>query len=318
MIRPDTVVLAHSAYRIGAEWARRCPDRPAQVVTDLDALREVLPDATVLCVSGLWRNEHLAVAPKLRFIQSISAGTDQFDRAALSARGVRLASAQGGNERAVAEHAMGMLLALARQLPQAVQAQAARRWRPLIADPSAREDELSGKTMLIVGYGRIGARLGRLAQAFDMHVIGVRRSPRREGETADEIVPLTALQDRLPEADVVALTCPLTPETAGLIDARALAAMKPGALLVNVARGKVVDEGALLDALDGGRIGGAALDCFSAEPLQPDSGFWTRPNVLVTPHSAGETRRYEAAVVDILLDNLGRLERGEMLRNAIV
>jgi D-2-hydroxyacid dehydrogenase (NADP+) len=127
------------------------------------------------------------------------------------------------------------------------------------------------------------------------------------------------LHEVMAQADIVALTCPLTPETEGLIGAQALAAMKPSAYLINVARGKVVDEAALLASLNAGGIAGAGLDCFHDEPLPADSPFWNLPQVIVTPHSAGETRAYETNVVDMLMDNLGRLARGEtVLRNQIV
>ena len=152
-----------------------------------------------------------------------------------------------------------------------------------------------------------------------MRVIGVRRTARPAPEAADEVVAQADLARALAEADVVALTCPLTPETEGLIGAAALAAVKPGALLINVARGKVVDEAALLASLADGRVRAAALDCFHEEPLPPESAFWAQPNVLITPHAAGETTRYEENVVDILVDNLERLLRGETaLRNQVV
>ena len=133
----------------------------------------------MLVVSGLWRNELIASAPRLRFIQSVSAGTDQYDKAALAAAGIRLASAQGVNERAVAEHAMALILALTRQLHLARDNQSAKHWRPMIGERARREDELGGKTLVIVGLGRIGQRLARLARAFDLRVIGVRRQPGR-------------------------------------------------------------------------------------------------------------------------------------------
>jgi D-2-hydroxyacid dehydrogenase (NADP+) len=206
---------------------------------------------------------------------------------------------------------MALVLALTRHLHHARDNQARRLWRPMISDRRVREDELGGKTMAVVGFGRIGARLGRLAKAFDMRVIGVRRDARPQPDAADDVLPQERLGEALAQADVVALTCPLTPETTGLIDAAAFAAMKPGALLINVARGKVVDEAALLAALGDGRLAGAGLDCFHEEPLPADSPFWAIPDVLVTPHSAGETRRYEENLVDILLENLERLRRGE-------
>jgi phosphoglycerate dehydrogenase-like enzyme len=255
----------------------------------------------------------------LRFVQSISAGTDQYDRDALAARGIRLASAAGVNARAVAEHAMGLILALARRLPEARDNQAARVWRGMIGDLAQREDELGGKTLLIVGLGRIGGRLAQLAKAFDMRVVGFRRDPASGAGAADSVHGLAALAAHLPDADVVALTCPLTPETRNVIDAAALALLRPGATLVNVARGPCVDQAALIDALRENRLAGAALDCTDPEPPPPDSPLWTLPNLFQTPHTGGETRRYEANVIAILLENLDRLWRGEtMLRNQVV
>jgi D-2-hydroxyacid dehydrogenase (NADP+) len=312
-----TICFAHPAYRLAGAYEPG-PGERVLTATNADELVAALPETDVLVVSGLWRNEYLERAPRLRFVQSVSAGTDQFARDAFQARGVRLASAQGVNERAVSEHAMALMLGLTRHLPQAVENKAARHWRGMIADPSQRQDELAGKTLLIVGLGRIGARLARLASAFEMEVVGVRRSPVREGDAVAEIVPPDGLIRALEQADVVALTCPLTPETERLIRAEHFAAMKPSALLVNVARGKVVDEPALIDALQSGRIAGAGLDCTVEEPLPAGSPLWSLPNVLITPHTAGETRRYEANVVELLRDNLGRLDRGEALRNAIV
>ena len=181
----------------------------------------------------------------------------------------------------------------------------------MTGDLSKREDELGGKTLAIVGLGRIGSRLATLAKAFDLHVIGVRQDPSRGAGVADTVVGEDGLRDALAQADFVALTCPLTPRTTNLIDAKALAAMKPSAFLVNVARGKVVDEPALVEALGQKRIAGAALDCAWEEPLPATSALWAVPNVLITPHTAGETRRYEDNVIDLLLENLERMWRGE-------
>ena len=313
-----TIAFAHAAYQLGDEFARRnAPGRHVEVRT-FETLREHLAEADVLVVSGLWRNELLEVAPRLRFIQSIGAGTDQFPRELLRERGIRLASAQGVNERAVSEHAMALILALARQLHLARDNQRASAWRGMIADPHKREEELGGKTLVIVGLGRIGTRLARLAWAFDLRVVGVKRSP-GAGPEVDAVVHPDRLAEVLPQADFVALTCPLTPETEGLMGAAALAAMKPSAYLINVARGRVVDEPALIETLGERRIAGAGLDTFYDEPLPPSSPLWAMEHVLITPHSAGETRRYEANVVDILAENLERLRRGDAeLKNQIV
>jgi phosphoglycerate dehydrogenase-like enzyme len=313
-----TIGFAHAAYQLQAEFLTR--GRPAKSfeARSLDELKARAAEADVLVLSGLWRNELIAVSPRLRFIQSVSAGTDQYDKAALAKAGIRLASAQGANERAVAEHAMALILSLTRQVHLARDNQTARHWRPMIGDRSAREDELGGKTLVIVGLGRIGQRLAKLASAFDLRIVGVRRQP---GPVAgiDEIVHPNALHQALVHADIVALTCPLTPETEGLINAAALAAMKPTAQLVNVARGKVVDEPALIAALKENRIAGAGLDVTVEEPLPAASPLWTMPQVIITPHSAGETRAYETNVVDLLVENLDRLARGETeLRNGIV
>jgi phosphoglycerate dehydrogenase-like enzyme len=223
------------------------------------------------------------------------------------------------NARAVAEHAMSLILAMTRKLPEARDNQARHSWRGMISDISQREDELGGKTLVIAGMGRIGSRLATLAKAFDMRVIGVRHDPSKGAGAADEVVGAAGLVDVLPQADFVVLTCPLTPETENLIDAKALAAMKPSAYLVNVARGKVVNEPALVEALEQKRIAGAALDCVRDEPLPATSPLWGAANALITPHTAGETRRYEDNVIDLLLENLERLWRGEVvLKNEFV
>lgn len=313
------ICFAHVAYRMGERFALRNTGLRSFEVRSLDELQARIGEADVLLVSGLWRNDLIAKAPKLAFIQSISAGLDQYSPEALSAAGIRLASAQGANERAVAEHAIALILAMTRQIPQARDNQIARRWRGMISDIASREDELGGKTLVIVGMGRIGSRLATLAKAFDMRVIGTKRDPSRGQGAADAVVASDEMLGVLPEADFVALTCPLTPQTEKLIDARALAAMKPSAYLINVARGSIIDEPALVDALENGGIAGAAVDCVWEEPLPETSSLWDANNILITAHTAGETRRYEDNVIDLLLENLDRLWRGEAaLKNGIV
>jgi len=313
------ICFAHPAYRLQERFVLRGTGIGSFEARTMDELKAGIGQAHVLCVSGFWRNELVPHAARLGFIQSISAGTDQYSREALAAAGIRAASAQGVNERAVAEHAIGLMLAVARKLPLSFANQAEHRWRGLIPEIAQREDELGGKTLVIVGMGRIGSRLALLARAFDMRVIGVKRDPSRGAAAADAVVPQSQLLEVLPQADFVALTCPLNPTTQGLIDARAFAAMKPTACLVNVARGRVVDEPALVEAMRSGAIAAAALDCAWEEPLPPGSPLWELPGVIVTPHSAGETQRYEDNVIDLLLENLQRLWRGEPeLKNGFV
>jgi len=313
-----TVCFAHVAYRMKERFALRNTGISSIEVRTREELDARIAEADVLLCSGLWRNDLISRAPKLRFVQSISAGVDQYDKAALATAGIRLASAQGVNARAVSEHAMALILALARRLPEARDNQAKRVWRGMLGDLSQREDELGGKTLLIVGLGRIGNRLAQLAKAFDMRVLATRRDPAAGGD-ADEVHAMGALTSLLPQADVVALTCPLTPETERLINAETLALLRPSAALVNVARGRCVDEPALIVALNAGRLTAAALDTTVEEPLAQGSPLWAMPNVFVTPHTAGETRHYEDNVLDLLIGNLDRLWRGETaLSNQIV
>jgi phosphoglycerate dehydrogenase-like enzyme len=314
-----TICFAHVAYPLAQIFEQRATGLRHFQVWNRDDLNAAIGEADVLVISGFWRNELLDRAANLRFIQSIGAGYDQFNLDALRARGIRLASAKGVNRNAVSEHAMAMILSLARQLHTGRDHQAAHHWRGMISDLSRREDELGGKTLLIVGLGGIGSRLAALAKAFDMRVIATKRNPVTVATVADEVHPPDKFKELLPHADFVALTCPLTPETAKLVDGDALGRMKSSAYLVNVARGGCVDEPALLAALQNGAIAGAAIDHFWEEPLPADSPFWDLGNVLITPHTAGETRRYEENLLDILLENLDRLGRGEtQLVNQVV
>jgi phosphoglycerate dehydrogenase-like enzyme len=322
MFPPDdqlAICFAHVAYRLHERFSALATGISSFAVRDPETLEERIGEADVLVISGLWQNGLLDRAKKLRFIQAIGAGTDQFPREELAERGIRLASARGVNYRAVAEHAMALILALSRRLPEARDNQARRLWRGMIGDLSQREDEIGGKTLLIVGLGQIGGRLAQLAKAFDMHVVGLRRNPSAGRGAADAVHTMDELGSLLPEADFVALTCPLTAETENLLDAQALGQMKPSAHLVNVARGRVVDEPALVEALGAGRIAGAGIDVTGEEPLAPGSPLWGMENVLLTPHTAGETRHYEDNVIEILRDNLERLRRSEApLRNQVI
>jgi D-2-hydroxyacid dehydrogenase (NADP+) len=302
-----TLCFAHAAYRLGDRYALRGNPLNSFEVRSTDALKARLAEVDVLVVSGLWKNELIEYAPRLRFIQSISAGTDQFSKPLLSEKGIRLASASGVNARAVAEHALALMLGLSRRLAEARDNQIKHHWRGMIGDLTLREDELGGKTVLIIGMGTIGSHVATLTRAFGMRVIGIRRNPEQGANGADEIVGMDALMAQLPLADYIVLTCALTPETEGLINAAAFGAMKPTARLINVARGRVVDEAALVSALQQGRINGAGLDVVVEEPMPATAPLWDLPNVLITPHSAGETRAYEDNVLDLLEKNLARL-----------
>jgi phosphoglycerate dehydrogenase-like enzyme len=282
-----TICFAHVAYQMSPRFsARQTSIRHFQAWT-LDELTTRIAEADVLVVSGFWRNFLLDGAPKLKFIQSIGAGVDQFPQDELRKRGIRLASARGVNRNAVAEHAIATLLAFTRHLHTGRDNQRKRHWRGMLSDLSKREDELGGKTLLIVGLGAIGSRLAHLAKAFDMRIIATKRDPAYVEVAVDEVHKPEQLLALLPQADFVVLTCPLTPETENLIDEQALAVMKPDAYLLNMARGRCVDEPALLAALQNGRLAGAGIDHFWDEPLPSDSPFWAMENVIITPHTAG-------------------------------
>ena len=314
-----TIHFSHSAYQLSTLFEQRETGIKHFQTWNSDELRARMGDGDVLVLSGFWKNDMLAAADKLRFIQVCAAGFDQFDQDAIRTQGVRLANASGVNVNAVSDHAMALLLSLTRQLHTGRDNQRQANWRPMISDLAQREDELPGKTILIFGLGKIGGRLAKLAKAFDMTVIGLKRDISQPVEHVDELYSSDRLMELLPRADCTALTCPLTPETRNIIDAPALAAMKPSSFLINVARGGCVDEPALIEALGRNAIAGAGIDVTVEEPLAASSPLWSLENAVVTPHTGGETRKYEDNVIDILLTNLERLSKDEgPLHNQIV
>ena len=314
-----TVHFGHIAYRMEERYAMRGPRVNFYQTWSPEETMDRIGEADVFVVSGFWDNALLEPASKLKYIQSIGAGYDQFPLDELRSRDIRLASASGVNLNAVAEHAMSLMLGLNRHIHTGRDNQNNHTWRGMIGDLSKREDELIGKTLLIVGMGAIGSRLARFAKAFDMRVLATKRDPSTAVGPADEVVTPDKLGELVPQADFLALTCPLTPETTNIVDAGVFKAMKQSAYLINVARGGCVDEPELVAALESGEIAGAGIDHFWEDPLGADSPFWDMKNVIITPHTGGETRLYEERVIDILDDNLGRLWNGEtQLRNQIV
>ena len=313
------ICFAHVAYPMDQIFPNRDSGLTFCQVRNPEELDNVIEEANVLVVSGLWSNHLLESASKLRFIQSIGAGYDQFPLDELRERGIRLASASGVNRNAVSEHAMAMILSLSRHIHTGRDHQKAHFWRGMIADINLREDELSGKTLGIIGLGGIGSRVAKLGKAFDMQVIATKRDLSNGAEMADEVLSPDSLPTLLERSDFVVLNCPLTPATEEIINKESLYLMKPSSYLINVARGGCVNENDLIDALSNGNIAGAGLDHFWDDPLPSDSPFWDMNNVIITPHTAGETRAYEENVIDILLENLNRLCDGEeTLVNQIV
>jgi phosphoglycerate dehydrogenase-like enzyme len=250
----------------------------------------------------------------LAWVHTHSAGADRPIYAELMARNVAVSTSAGANADVVAQTALGAVLALSRRFPALMAAQARREWAPLVAGPLP--PDLAGQTVVLVGWGAIARRLQRWLAMLGLRVVVVRHG----AEPAAPGVPThryAELPDVLPQAQWLLLACPLSAATRGLVDAAALARLPAGAMLVNVARGEIVDEPALIDALARGHLGGAFLDVFAQEPLPADSPLWTLPGVMITPHAAGHAAGNAARVAAIFTSNLGRWLRGEPLVNRV-
>jgi phosphoglycerate dehydrogenase-like enzyme len=251
----------------------------------------------------------------LRWVQATAAGAgEQLAAARLSEQDlcrVTVTSAAGVHAGPLAEFALLGLLTFTKDLPRLLADQRARRWGHY---PVA---ELSDRTLLVVGLGQIGEEVARLADGFGMRVTGLNRSGASASPHVHEMRRASELHECLPGADAIVISLPLTNETAGLINADAFARIKPGAILVNVGRGGVVDEAALVEALRQGRLAGAALDVFATEPLDAESPLWELPNVLLSPHTAGLSLRENERIVSLFVENLGRYRRGSELINRV-
>ncbi len=249
-------------------------------------------------------------AGSLRWIQAASAGVDGLLFPELVASDVVLTNARGVFDRPIAEHVVGLLLLFAKDLRGVLERQRRREWRP-------RDTEtLEGKRLLVVGVGSIGRAIARTAKTFGMVVRGVGRTTRPDA-VFGTVMGVDELHDALGWADVVVDALPATPATHHLFDAEAFAAMNPWARFVNVGRGSTVDEAALVEALRSGRIAAAALDVFETEPLPETSPLWELPNVVITPHVAGDVAGWREAVVEVFVENLERYLTGEPLRNVV-
>ncbi len=259
--------------------------------------------------------EAMRHAPTLRWVHVHSAGADREIYQSLLARGVAVTTSQGASDPVVAQTAIAGVLALARRLPTLASDQRDRAWRPLLDERTPRD--LAGQHAVVVGWGGIGQRIGALLGALGLEVSVVRHSGSAVPQ-ARCTVAYDGLPGLLPGADWLVLACPLTPATRNLVDRQALAALPRHAMLVNVARGHVIDEVGLIAALRDGRLGGAFLDVFQHEPLPPDSALWDLPNVIVTPHSAGFSDGNAARVRGLFVDNLKRWLAGEPLANPSV
>jgi phosphoglycerate dehydrogenase-like enzyme len=305
--------VCEARWRDGLEAA--APGRP-RVVLRGGALEGSLDDVEIAyfssdCLPDRAREFMIAAlkSPRLRWLHSSSAGVDHDVFQRFLARGVRLTTSSGAHAVPIAQTVILYLLALSRDLRGWLDAQRERRWAPHPIH------DLAGERLGVAGLGPIGLEVARLGRALRMQVIGLRRRVR--GDEPCETWELPRLRELLPSLDHLVLALPLAAETRHLLDADALARMKPGATLVNVGRGALVDETALADALRAGRLGGAALDVFEVEPLPRESPLWDLPNVIVTPHSSGTSPGNDARATAIFLENLRAFEAGHPLRNEV-
>ena len=283
-----------------ARWRARLAE--AEVLFDFDHThRQDLPE----------------LAPRLRWVQATSAGIGQFvRRMGYDARmpGVMFTTASGVHAQPLAEFVAMAMLMFSRNLWQMQRLQAERRWERFGAT------DLAGRTLGIVGVGRIGVAVARLGKALGMTVLGVKRSAggvRPADLSCDELHGPDGLATVLRRSEYLVLITPHTAETEGMLGAAELELLPPGAVLINIGRGSVIDEGALVDALRDGRLGGAALDVFETEPLPAESLLWGLPNVLISPHSASTSDRENARITELFCDNLRRYLAGEPLRNLL-
>jgi D-2-hydroxyacid dehydrogenase (NADP+) len=254
-------------------------------------------------------------APRLAWLHVFNVGVDHPIYHEMLERGVRITTSAGSTAVPIAHTAIAGMLMLARNFPHWLEAQRARRWAPLRASDAPRD--LSGQTVLVLGLGHIGREFARISRALGLTVIGVRRSPARADEPVDELHPPERLPALLPRADWLVIACPLTAETRGLIGAEALSRLPAGARLINVARGEIVDEAALIAALATRRLSGAYLDVFEREPLARESPLWDMPGVIVTPHNSSAAAGNESRVYALFTENLVRWFRGEALMNEV-
>ena len=253
----------------------------------------------------------LDATPKLRWYHTISAGVENMPLPELAERGIVLTNNSGSYDVVIAEHLMAFVFAASRQLHRYRDSQRAINWE------EHEHQELRGATMVVFGMGSIGGEIARLASAIGMRVIGVRRKAGSSEPGIDRVVASDGLADVVGEADYLAIAAPLTPATRGAISREVISRMKPTAWIVNIARGAIVDEPAMVDALQVKRIAGAALDVFTEEPLPRDSPLWKLDNVIITPHNAGSSPRVDERSIALFAENLRRYKAGQPLMNRV-
>ncbi|MGD9713068.1 MAG: D-2-hydroxyacid dehydrogenase [Thermomicrobiales bacterium] len=284
-----------------------------RALTPEDAAREVV-DADIMF--GWPTSAMVLSAPKLKWVQFPSAGADALMRVPeLVDADIIVTNTRGAHAPSIAEHVFGLLLSMTRAIPSCVGWQKDHTWNR--QDGYRLPREIMGSTMGIVGYGHIGRAVAKRATGFEMKVRAVDVAEGPGDGYVDEVWPVSRLSEMLATSDVVVIAAPYTKETRHLIGADAFAAMKNDAYLIAISRGGVVDEDALIAALESGKLAGVGLDVAEVEPLDANSALWNFSNVLITPHLAGSSWQKEARCFEIFFDNVGRYMRGEELRNVV-
>ncbi len=302
-----------------AQVDRICRALPGVDVVDVrdDARAGELMSGADVALATRMTEATLATASALRWVHSTAVGVGALPLDALAARGVPVTNTRSVHAEMIAEHALALLLGLRRQFPAAASHREARTWGQHEMS-TVEVPRLAATTVLVLGLGAIGERFAAFASALGMSVIGVRRDVSRSlVPGVGRVEPLSALRHLLPHVDAVVVALPHTPETHHVLGAAELALMKPSAVVINVARGTLIDEAALADALITGRLGGAGLDVFTREPLAADSPLWTTPRTILTPHTSAFNGDYWTPAIDLFLANWHRFIAGEPLENRV-
>jgi phosphoglycerate dehydrogenase-like enzyme len=317
IVHYHTFELWHAPAWIRERLQQAFPQHQFVQLQNYDRVPLEIADTDVFIGWSL-RPEQFVAAAKLRWIHSPAAAVHQLMFAELIRSSVLLTNSTGIHGPVVAEHAIAVLLALAKRLPRAMQYQAKREWsQDQLWHELPRPREVADATAVVVGMGGIGHEFTVRAKALGMKVLAVRENPGKGPGGADAVYGPAQIGEALPHADYVLLCTPVTPATTGIINAARLRAMKRDAYLINVARGPLIDEPALLQALQEKRIAGAALDVFNEEPLPADSPFWSLDNLLITPHTAAVTERLWERHYKLIVENLNRFLAGQPLLNEV-
>jgi D-2-hydroxyacid dehydrogenase (NADP+) len=313
-----TTVIVYHDLPVANHLADQRANLTVRGADSAEETTRALPDADVFITNPtLWEDRFLDDLERGNWVQATSSGYAAFPVETFRKRRITFSNATGNYDAAVSEHVFALSFALSRGLPKFIDGQREHEWR---LELGTTLSDWTGNTMTVVGLGSIGNTVAERALAFGMDVYGTKRTPQDyDGALAAErVIAADEWVSVLPETDLLVLTVPLTAETRGMVDSAAFDALPDSAVLVNVARGSVVDEAALVDALEAGHIGGAGLDVFETEPLGPDSPLWDVENVVITPHVGGRSAAFVERFTDLFLDNYDRRRAGKPLRNVIV